>query len=79
MIYASDVNYPFSVSTIKLAILLFYLRLFGSRTGFRKVLYVTGALVISWFIGKSFTAPLQVHSHKRRLRFRYVLSGATLH
>lgn len=56
MIYASDVNYPFSISTIKLAILLFYLRLFGSRTGFRKILYVTGALVISWFIGKSFTA-----------------------
>ena len=56
MIYVSDIHYPFSVSIIKLAILLFYVRLFGSRKGFRNILYATGALVISWFIGSTFAA-----------------------
>lgn len=56
MIYANDVHYPFSISTIKLAILLFYLRLFGSRKYLKKILYATGALVVSWFIGVTFPA-----------------------
>lgn len=56
MLYANEVHYPFSISTIKLAILLFYLRLFGSRQGFRKILYATGALTISCCIGLTFPA-----------------------
>lgn len=56
MIYANDVHYPFNISTIKLAVLLFYLRLFGSRKGFKKILYATGALVVSWCIGLTFPA-----------------------
>lgn len=38
----------------KTSILLFYLRLFGTpgtRPGFRKLLYITQAFVVIWFIG----------------------------
>ena len=56
MIYAANVNKPFGLSTVKIAILLFYLRLFGFHRYFRRVLYSTAALVTSWFIGKTFVA-----------------------
>ena len=56
MIYASQIHYPFSISTIKLAVLLFYLRLFGTRKGFRNAIYSTGTLVISWFVTETFRA-----------------------
>lgn len=55
MIYASKVHYPFGISTIKLAILLFYLRIFGARKGFKNIIYATGALVTSWFLAETFT------------------------
>lgn len=56
MIYGSQIHYPFSISTIKLAILLFYLRLFGTRKGFRTTIYATGTLVVSWFFAETFKA-----------------------
>ena len=56
MLYANEVHYTFSISTVKFAILLFYLRLFGSRQGFKKILYSTGALTISCCIGLIFPA-----------------------
>lgn len=48
MIYASQIHYPVTVAAIKTSIILFYLRLFGSRKRFRNVLYVTQALVTAW-------------------------------
>ena len=56
MIYAANVNKPFGISVIQIAMLLFYLRLFGSHRCFRRVLYSTAALVTSWFIGKTVVA-----------------------
>ena len=56
MLYAANVNKPFSISTIEIAMLLFYLRLFGFHRCFRRILYLTAALVASWFIGKLFVA-----------------------
>ena len=56
MIYTANAKKPFSLSTIKIAMLLFYLRLFGFHRFFRRVLYSTAALVTSWFIGTTFVA-----------------------
>ena len=55
-IYASEIYYPIAMTTIKTSILLFYLRLFGARKWFRRVLYGTQALVIGWCIATSAAA-----------------------
>lgn len=41
------------ISIIKTSILLFYLHLFGTRQGFRELLYTTQVLVIIWCWGFS--------------------------
>ena len=56
MIYANEIHYPINIVTIKTSILLFYLRLFGTRKGFRRTLYATEALILAWFIATLFPA-----------------------
>lgn len=55
-LYASEIYYPIAMTTIKTSILLFYLRLFGARKWFRRLLYITQALVISWCIAAAAAA-----------------------
>lgn len=55
-IYASEIYYPIEMTTIKTSILLFYLRLFGARKWFRRLLYITQALVLSWCIATTMAA-----------------------
>lgn len=44
------------MTIIKTSILLFYLRLFGIRKWFRRVLYVTESVVVCWCIATVFAA-----------------------
>ena len=46
----SEIHYPFSITIIKLTVLFFHLRLFGSRQCFKKTIYATATLAISWFV-----------------------------
>lgn len=55
-IYASEIHYPITMTIIKTSILLFYLRLFGVRKWFRRVLYVTESVVVCWCIATVFAA-----------------------
>ena len=55
-IYASEIYYPITMTIIKTSILLFYLRLFGVRKWFRRVLYVTESVVVCWCIATVFPA-----------------------
>lgn len=63
-IYAGNFPYLVIISMTKTSILLFYLRLFGTpgtRPGFRKLLYVTQALVVIWFIGSLIPGIFRCH------------------
>ena len=54
IIYAGNFPYLVIISMTKTSVLLFYLRLFGTpgtRPGFRRLLYITQALVVLWLIG----------------------------
>lgn len=55
-IYASEIHYPITMAIIKTSILLFYLRLFGVRKWFRRVLYVTESVVVCWCVATVFAA-----------------------
>ena len=55
-IYASEIYYSVTMTIIKTSILLFYLRLFGVRKWFRRVLYVTESVVVCWCIAAVFPA-----------------------
>ena len=56
IIYASGISYPITMTIIRTSILLFYLRLFGVRKWFRRVLYVTEVVVVCWCIATVFPA-----------------------
>lgn len=49
-IFVSELHYPIVITTIKTSICLLYLRIFGTRTGFRKVLFTSEALIVAWCI-----------------------------
>ena len=50
LIYAGNFPYLVLTSITKTSILLFYFRLFGTHRRFKKLLYITQALVVVWFI-----------------------------
>ena len=55
-IYVSEIYYPIVMTIIKTSILLFYLRLFGARKWFRRLLYITQALILGWCIATTAAA-----------------------
>ena len=55
-IYVSEIYYPIVMTVIKTSILLFYLRLFGARKWFRRLLYITQALILGWCIATTAAA-----------------------
>ena len=59
IIYGIEILYPLLVTAIKCSILTLYLRLFGVRPLFRKVIYVMFALVVGWCIAVVFAAIFQ--------------------
>ena len=59
IIYGIEILYPPFVTAIKCSILTLYLRLFGVRPLFRKMIYVMLALVVGWCIGVFFAAIFQ--------------------
>ena len=59
IIYGIEILYPLVVTAIKCSILMLYLRLFGVRPLFRKVIYAMLALVVGWCIAVVFAAIFQ--------------------
>ena len=59
IIYGIEILYPLVVTAIKCSILMLYLRLFGVRPLFRKVIYGMLALVVGWCIAVVFAAIFQ--------------------
>ncbi|KAL9126839.1 MAG: hypothetical protein Q9175_007847 [Cornicularia normoerica] len=67
LIYAGQFPYLVIVSITKTSILLFYLRLFGTpgtHQVFRKLLYITQALVVIWFIASVVPGIVRCHPIK---------------
>ena len=64
MVYAGNIPYLVIISMTKTSILLFYFRLFGTpgtRQGFKKLLNITQALVLIWFIASLITGIFRCH------------------
>ena len=59
IIYGIEILYPLVVTAIKCSILTLYLRLFGVRPLFRKVIYLMFVLVVGWCIAVVFAAIFQ--------------------
>ena len=59
IIYGIEILYPLVVTAIKCSILALYLRLFGVRPLFRRVISVMLALVVGWCIAVVFAAIFQ--------------------
>ena len=64
VVYFGNIPYLMIVSMTKTSILLFYLRLFGTPgtyKGYRKLIYVTQALVVAWLVGSLIPGILRCH------------------
>ena len=59
MFYWSEIGYGILISTIKLAILKSYLRIFQTITWLRWLAYILGTLTLMWAAGHFFTAVFQ--------------------
>ena len=64
IIYGIEILYPMVVTAIKCSILMLYLRLFGVRLLFRKLIYGMLALVVGWCIAVVFAAIFQASPPK---------------
>ena len=59
MFFWPELGYPILIATIKISILISYMRIFGRLQWFRNIVYALGTLTIIWFFGHFFSVIFQ--------------------
>ena len=59
MFFWPELGYPIVIATIKISILISYMRIFGRLEWFRRVVFAIGTLTIIWFLGHFFSVIFQ--------------------
>ena len=59
MFFWPELRYPIVIATIKISILISYMRIFGRLQWFRRIVFAIGTLTIIWLVGHFFTVIFQ--------------------
>ena len=73
ILFATEIVYDTSITLIRLSVILFYQRIFGRQRHFRFALWITGAILVAWYIAITVTAIFQCSPIQKQ--WDYALPG----